>query len=229
MAHVFGINRTLTCMEYSLECALGGSPVFPFPGAWCSLFRGRFLKGQARPGRLISVETSNMEQDYPEELGPVDESTLEERLSLRCDSLVKARVAATLRDHLRRAEDLVPWHRNSQSRIAYAPFLPARRWKSLCRLQAGAWALFCRPVESLLLGGRVRRTPNPGGFERQSVVLDGLPSGTPEPGGNPGCPSRLESSPSEEGGRAVLANHVGVGDLRGNWTRATGCRGWQTP
>ena len=87
-------------MEYSLECALGGSPVFPFPGAWCSLFRGRFLKGQARPGRLISVETSNMEQDYPEELGPVDESTLEERLSLRCDSLVKAGVAPTLRDHL---------------------------------------------------------------------------------------------------------------------------------
>jgi hypothetical protein len=41
-----------------------------------------------------------MEQDYPEELGQTNESTLEERLSLRCDSLVKAGVAAALKDHL---------------------------------------------------------------------------------------------------------------------------------
>jgi hypothetical protein len=41
-----------------------------------------------------------MEQVCPEVSGPTDENTLEERLSLRCDSLVKAEVASALREHL---------------------------------------------------------------------------------------------------------------------------------
>jgi hypothetical protein len=58
-----------------------------------------------------------MEQDYPEELGQVDESTLEERLSLCCDSLVKAGVAAALKDHLSQLDNQLSLLRLSRSSL----------------------------------------------------------------------------------------------------------------